>query len=310
MPIKGISEVRRMPRVGKVRLGVKDVSAKSGNEYPKAVDYFVVNFDQSTQEQAAENFHAVYGEYPRALDIMFPTDEPEMFFQQWRLRYGSGTGLICKGDGETAQEVNRETGEMIDIECYGDECEWHKKKHCKPVGRLQFLLPKVAPVGIWQLDTSSWNSIVQLNSAIDLLARLRGGRVGMVPLTLIVKPKDVQVEGKKKTVFVLDLVLPNVTLEALMNMQAGEPKELPEPINLNEIPEDLYAASLQRGDAPTTEKPEPGPKITGKPGDRAAFNDVARSAMAKGWTQNQIASVLADEGDYGKATERIISELS
>ena len=33
MAIKGLSEVRRLPRLGKIRLGIKKIAA-SGKEYP------------------------------------------------------------------------------------------------------------------------------------------------------------------------------------------------------------------------------------------------------------------------------------
>ena len=39
--IKELSDVRRLPRLGKIHLGVKAKNEK-GVEYPKAVDYFVV----------------------------------------------------------------------------------------------------------------------------------------------------------------------------------------------------------------------------------------------------------------------------
>ncbi len=61
MPIHGLSEVRRMPRVGKLRLGIKATSKKTGNQFPKAVDYFVCNADASTSAEAAQAFRAVYG---------------------------------------------------------------------------------------------------------------------------------------------------------------------------------------------------------------------------------------------------------
>ena len=40
MPIKGLSEQRRLPRLGKIRLGVKKKNQK-GIEYPASTDYFV-----------------------------------------------------------------------------------------------------------------------------------------------------------------------------------------------------------------------------------------------------------------------------
>jgi len=38
--IKGLSSIRRLPRLGKIRLGIKKVTAK-GKEYPSETDYFV-----------------------------------------------------------------------------------------------------------------------------------------------------------------------------------------------------------------------------------------------------------------------------
>ena len=216
MPIKGISEVRRLPRLGKIRLGVKETSQRSGSPYPRAVDYFVCNADQSTSEAAARAFREVYGDKPQALDIMFPVDDRDQFFAQFYRRYGSGTGLLCKGDGESAVEIDRETGEIKEIECNPILCEWAAKKHCRPVGTLQFLLVKVPGLGAWQIDTSSYHSIVNLNSAIDFIRSLTGGRIAMIPLKLIIRPQEVQVEGKKKIVYVLDLTHESVKLQDIL----------------------------------------------------------------------------------------------
>ena len=39
-PIKGLTEKRRLPRIGKIHLGIM-AETKKGVPYPKAVDYFV-----------------------------------------------------------------------------------------------------------------------------------------------------------------------------------------------------------------------------------------------------------------------------
>ncbi|HHV62348.1 MAG TPA: hypothetical protein GXX51_06890 [Firmicutes bacterium] len=245
MPIKGLSEVRRLPRIGKVRLGIKETSQKSGNEFPRPVDYFVVNADQTTSEAAAEAFHRVYGDKPRELDIMFPVEDRDKFFAQFYRRYGSGTGLLCKGDGETAMELNRETGEIQEIECNPTECEWVQKGHCRPVGTLQFLLYKVPGLGVWQIDTSSYNSIINLNSAIDFVRALTGGRIAMIPLKLVIRPKEVQVEGKKKTVYVLDLAQEGIRLQDILTASKAPLSQFLIPgADFNEVPDDLYPASL------------------------------------------------------------------
>src|SRR5262245_30112806 len=66
--IRGLSDKRRLPRLGKIRLGVTVVRG-DGKSYPKATDYFVV----------PEIVASVLGEpRPKALPIMFPVDDVEL----------------------------------------------------------------------------------------------------------------------------------------------------------------------------------------------------------------------------------------
>ncbi|GAH87206.1 unnamed protein product, partial [marine sediment metagenome] len=65
MPIKGVSDVRRMPRLGKVRLGIKVEPEEEGKKpYPRATDYFVV----------PDEIKELVGNTPKKLNIMFPTE--------------------------------------------------------------------------------------------------------------------------------------------------------------------------------------------------------------------------------------------
>lgn len=233
--IKGVSDIRRFPRAGKIHLGVKATNQK-GKEYPRAVDYFVLPEDRP---DLAERF----GAQPRELPIMFPVDDLETVAPQWYKRYGSGTGLVCRGDGETAvcraMQPDKETGEMKptgefeEIECSGQECEWYIKKHCRHVMNLQFLLPDFISDGVWQLDTSSFFSIVNFNGSWDFIRTLTGGKVAMIPLLLRVVPKEVAPGGSKKIVHVLELKLAgSYSLDQLQALSAGTspaPAALPEP---------------------------------------------------------------------------------
>ena len=110
--IKGLSDRLRLPRRGKIRLGEKKVSEKSGKEYPVSLDYFVV----------PDEVKSIYGAKPRKLDIMLPMENRESFFPQNYKRYGSSAGLLCRGNGEVATEMDTE--EMKEVECLGKDCEW------------------------------------------------------------------------------------------------------------------------------------------------------------------------------------------
>ncbi len=184
MPIKNLSDARRLPRLGTIALGVKKKAA-NGKEFPSEVDYFV----------CPPAVQKVFGEKPKELRIMFPVNNDEVFFQQWNKCYGA-SALKCKGDGERAWAWDDELGGLKEIPC---PCPKLEAGDCKPIGTLQFLLPEVAGAGIWQITTSSKNSIIDINSSI---AFIRGvaGRINMIPL--ILKREERQMtrteDGKQK----------------------------------------------------------------------------------------------------------------
>lgn len=247
MPIKGRSDVVRIPRIGKIHLGVKQTSAKSGHAYPTAVDFFVVKADDSTSETAAAAFRSVYGEQPREITVCFPSNDPERFFPQYLSSYRGGNGryeLFCRGDGERAQRADGQGG-RIEIPCTYRDCPIYQDGKCKELGQLQFFLPDVPGVGVWQLDSSSYHTTVNLNGSIQMVQALTGGRIAMIPLKLRIVPKVVNPDGKPKTVYVLTLGIDDMKLtDFLMNtplLTAGSP--VVEPIPENELPDDLYIDS-------------------------------------------------------------------
>lgn len=210
MPIKNIGN-GRIPRLGKIRLGIKVPGSKS--EYPKATDYFV----------CPEEVKAVYGEKPKRLNIAFHSDDMEEVFPQYYKRYGKSTGLVCKGDGEIANCMNAEIKEFEEIECLGTECEFYKKDQCKRIGNLHFIILGVNRFGVYQLDTGSINTILNINGGIEYAKQLTGGRLKLVPFILEVIPQEVIPDGKKKTVWVLRL---EADISRMMKSLDSRPGEL------------------------------------------------------------------------------------
>ena len=102
MPIKGLSEIRRLPRLGKIRLGIK-VEEPRKNPYPRATDYFVV----------PDEIKESVGDKPKQLQIMFPVEDPEMFAPQYLKCYSFTQGLVCRGDGvKCIRKVDVATGDI------------------------------------------------------------------------------------------------------------------------------------------------------------------------------------------------------
>jgi len=213
MPIKDLSENIRLPRLGKIRLGVKAIS-KSGKEYPQKADHFVLPKDHSDYKKLVE----LYGETPKELPVLIPVEDEETWATQYFKSYNLTYGLVCKGDGETAMRmVSVETGELPgakkpgtvrlqEIPCAGRDCPDYQSKKCHEVMNLRFMLPEVPGLGVWQIDTGSKNSIFNINSCARIIKRAFG-RICMIPLNLTIEPIQVNnpENGKKQTVYVLNL---------------------------------------------------------------------------------------------------------
>ncbi len=252
MPIKGVTEVVRLPRLGKIRLGIKKENA-SGVSYPCPTDHFV----------CPEEVKKVFGGKPRELRIMFPTDDQTQWASQYLRCYSATRGLVCRGDGETAvAKTDIRTGEiaskesteteMKEVTCNPAKCAYYQKTQCRRVMNLQFLLPDCPGFGVYQLDTSSFFSIVNVNSSLELI-RGTCGRLSMIPLSLKLVEQEVQPEGKKKTVRVLNMTAPYslVEIQRYAQIPPGQVLLLPPPDN--EAPDDLFPAEiLGKEEAPKT----------------------------------------------------------
>lgn len=194
---EGFSSNRRIPRLGKIRLGIKKVAA-NGKEYPSEVDYFV----------CPDEVKLVYGPHPTELDVMLMSEDSEIIFPQKLARYGSSKGLVCHGDGVNAERLNPQTKAW---EPRGCPCEFRKtqenpKGDCTETANLMVLLPKVNMGGCYQLTTGSYNSTVDINSGIEYIRALIG-RIAMVPLKLRRQATQTHHDGKKQTHYTLTLTL-------------------------------------------------------------------------------------------------------
>lgn len=111
--IRGLSEERRTPRIGKVRLGVRELNKKpcrshtrSGGElscdrctHPVMTDHFVFPNDAAVRQLAA-----MFGDSCIELPVAFPSDDPADFARRNLEMWGPGT-LKCRGNGEIAQAL-------------------------------------------------------------------------------------------------------------------------------------------------------------------------------------------------------------
>lgn len=343
-PIKGLTNQLRMPRAGKIHLGIKSSTA-SGAEHPTPTDYFV----------CPQNvIDALGDDKPRELTIMFPTDEPEQFASADLKLFSRTRGLVCKGDGETADRtVNMrailgpegvidnipntpEAWPVVDrdalpkdigrhkIECRGAgdkalgilPCPQYGAKGCGRMMMLQFLLPGVPGLGIYQIDTGSRNSILNVYGGIELV-RAIVGRVAMVPLKLRIGPiQTVSPEtGRQQINYVLSLDC-DLTLENLSRYKALgagpdlSTRQLPDPDD--ELPEYLMSSDMPDPVSDTASQvmapprpTQPAPPRPAPPAPRAepqtTANHEPKTALRPGYGQEVWGMSVSQMGQALKA---------
>lgn len=264
--VAGLTDRPRMPRLGKIHLGIKATNAR-GTTFPRATDFFVV----------PEVIQKVYGPKPRELDVVFPIDDVQrVAYVAWK-NYTSTRGKVCTGDGERAVRVidteklgrgpwtqedfdaaiataETKKWEPREIVCPAHDCVFAKRRQCKAVLNLQFLLPRVPGIGVWQLDTGSVNSIIDVRGGIEMVRKISGGRLAGIPLTLRLEPLEVisPEDGRKKVVHTLKLFSP-ATLDEIFQAST---KSLGEMLRVLDHSGELVALPPGATDVPTPDEPE------------------------------------------------------
>lgn len=275
--ITGVTTVQRLPRLGKIRLGEKTVSERSGKEFPSALDHF--NF-RDVPEVAA--VFSPNGEPCRELfPVLLPDNDESVFFPTCRVAYRA-SGWWCRcSDGETATRFfspndaqgaaflaqrghEAKEGENYEIPCMGEECPYTKNDECSPLGRLFLILPTVPRFGVYEIATGSFNSIVNVTNFTRAMRNMAGTLSGL-PFALLLKPMEVQPDGRKKTVYVLELQYRGsyaglVRRAAQLQASGGRPLGLLQPSAFDDtVPDDLYPLAGRRLDARLDGKPLPLP---------------------------------------------------
>lgn len=163
MPIKEFQERRRLPVIGKIRLGTRKQNA-SGKEYPTETPFFVLD--------DAPDVAKVYGAEPTSLEVMFPSDDLNQVIPHWYKWYSGGVKnkdgdiiggkLKCYGDGDIAYHLERRdpvTRVVPTRACLGENCpDWKDSKgtqQCKAAMSVFVILPRVSLLGLYQIDTTS-----------------------------------------------------------------------------------------------------------------------------------------------------------
>ncbi len=260
MPIKQLKRQRFLPRIGTIRLGYRKKTKDGKKGHPVATAHFIVPDHVADYLGTKE---------PTELRIMFPDPNEERYAPHYYQAWSYTHGLVCKGDGETAERlvditkiVDEKTGELpteMDehlwpiahrdskrkdterktIICPADDCPIFQAKACKAIMNLMFIMPEVPGLGCYQLNTGSWNTMRNILDQIDFL-KTALGRIEGIPLILkrvtkTVRPRETD---KPKQVYILELSSDITWEQAIRFARAKEVLALPSP-DQTTMPEDL-----------------------------------------------------------------------
>jgi len=109
---------------------------------------------------------------------------------------------------------------------------------------------------VFQINTGSRNSIINLNSGIDLLRLARGNKsIAGVWVDLELKPQEAQADGKKVSIYVMSLVIP-VGLDDVRQLESAfaAPAQLPGPDETRDalISQPVSVDAQTSGESPPT----------------------------------------------------------
>jgi hypothetical protein len=202
MPI--ITLQRRLREIGRIRAGTKsDKGAPT-----KLTTWRLTSAQQSVIEQAAtlwggkvEPWDSPNGPQWQvitntdSLRVIIPNGQSAtQYYESWK-----GGGCVRRCDGQTEL--------LSDVPCLCDPDP--ERRECKPITRLNVMLPDLSDLGQWRLDTGSWYGAGELGGVADLLA---SANAEYVPARLRLEQRSVKRPGKPTNRFAVPVIEMDFTL--------------------------------------------------------------------------------------------------
>lgn len=202
---------RRFREVGRIRIGIT-ATTRTGKKAPRKIDKFrLTSPDRSVIEAAARTYGGTArpwdndgkNEYEvitetNELRIALPPNPADLGFSQFYEAWAKGfASRRCDGERD----------DIHDLPC---DCN-PEERICKATTRLTVLLPDIAGLGTWRLESHGYYAAVELGGAIDLIEQLAGVR-SIVPARLRLDHREVRriIDGEAK---VFKFVVPVIDLD-------------------------------------------------------------------------------------------------
>lgn len=156
--------ILELPEIGRLHIGKKERSERTGKEYPVSVDYFIPS------GKYAGLFSQALGEKPQTIQVIFPDDDASKVCNE-RYEYRDDKGaLVARGDGQIFEVWNGKIYAPFSIKDYPNIMELIAEKNPTKRGAdnwdvvltMRFIIPAVrGVVGVWQFSTKGKASSVK-----------------------------------------------------------------------------------------------------------------------------------------------------
>lgn len=220
---------KRGRKIGEIRIGAQ-VETKSGKKAPAKLDAFRFT---TKSESIAEAVANLFGGEAQATELLNGDKTFEVFtnvtelpvmvppgdqvISQWNELWLKG-GKQRQCDGVTEQLTQEACKCPFDTEQRNAMAA--KGQACKPVTRLNVMLPDLPDLGVWLISSNGYNAAVELGGTADVLAAARDSGV-IIPAKLRLEQRQSVKAGqtRKFAVPVLEL---NATLRQMTALGAGD----------------------------------------------------------------------------------------
>jgi hypothetical protein len=202
---------RRIREVGRLRLGVQGATAE-GKRYPKKINRFrLTSPDQQIIDYAAERYGGQAQAWDNggveqfevitdatAMPILLPPNPSDLGFSQF---------YECWAKGFCTKRCDGVRDSVRDCLCDCDPDD----RECKATTRLSVILPEIAGLGVWRLESHGYYAAVELAGAVAMIEALVGVR-SMVPARLRLDQREIRrlIDGKAE---VRKIVVPAIDLD-------------------------------------------------------------------------------------------------
>ena len=170
----------KFPVIGKVKVGELATSA-SGKTFPRSTEWFVPS------GKYASLFKEAYGEQPSTIQIVFPSDDPELVCREEYILRDNAGKLVSSGDGLNFRTWSEKQKKYIDVTTEEqpnlmEMLSKHYGQEWKVTLTLNFILPLVRGVmGCWQFVTKgSASTIPQVRDTFDTMLEQNGKVAGVI----------------------------------------------------------------------------------------------------------------------------------